>query len=540
MKRNKIVLMLAIVCVAVICVSMLAACDNKEPTATDDSTYTIQYTDESGTHKVEVKNGEAFTFDRVPSKTGYEFVGLFDAKVGGTQYTDNFGASLSAFTDKKNMVLYPQFKPNEYTVILDYQGAQVTGSRQFTVEYDSSLPELPKNVVLEHKVFVGWYTKPNCEGVQVADGYGLVPRVSIINEQNFNLTEKYIYLYAGFSAEKFSVTFCFKEGMNTEVVQADYGTPISQIVPKTRVDGKAPLSWSKTKDGEVFNGTITDDIVLYAVEYAPIIDFDANGGSDVASLVARANSEIQLPTPTKADYAFVGWHTVGGVKFDSTTMPQDSIQLIAKWNPMIVFDERGGEDVNDISGQYGSTVTLPQTSKDGYVFAGWYTEQGDVYTSTTMPKTSVKLIAKYYKVCKKTIVQIAENSTKESSIVTPTLDYYVDKTTFVYPYIKLDLGDIYQLGVRSVKLTIHYSAKSKNGQSATMYWYSQNQASDAYKVWQYTDPVVEAWSSFEHTTEMDISNGTLYAALCSGKYLEYVKWTNMWFEIEYPDTSQLF
>lgn len=532
--------MLAIVCVAVICVSMLAACDNKEPTATDDSTYTIQYTDESGTHKVEVKNGEAFTFDRVPSKTGYEFVGLFDAKVGGTQYTDNFGASLSAFTDKKNVVLYPQFKPNEYTVILDYQGAQVTGSRQFTVEYDSSLPELPKNVVLEHKVFVGWYTKPNCEGVQVADGYGLVPRVSIINEQNFNLTEKYIYLYAGFSAEKFSVTFCFKEGMNTEVVQADYGTPISQIVPKTRVDGKAPLSWSKTKDGEVFNGTITDDIVLYAVEYAPIIDFDANGGSDVASLVARANSEIQLPTPTKADYAFAGWHTVGGVKFDSTTMPQDSIQLIAKWNPMIVFDERGGEDVNDISGQYGSTVTLPQTSKDGYVFAGWYTEQGDVYTSTTMPKTSVKLIAKYYKVCKKTIVQIAENSTKESSIVTPTLDYYVDKTTFVYPYIKLDLGDIYQLGVRSVKLTIHYSAKSKNGQSATMYWYSQNQASDAYKVWQYTDPVVEAWSSFEHTTEMDISNGTLYAALCSGKYLEYVKWTNMWFEIEYPDTSQLF
>lgn len=540
MKRNKIVLMLAIVCVAVICVSMLAACDNKEPTATDDSTYTIQYTDESGTYKVEVKNGEAFTFDRVPSKTGYEFVGLFDAKVGGTQYTDNFGASLSAFTDKKNVVLYPQFKPNEYTVILDYQGAQVTGSRQFTVEYDSSLPELPKNVVLEHKVFVGWYTKPNCEGVQVADGYGLVPRVSIINEQNFNLTEKYIYLYAGFSAEKFSVTFCFKEGMNTEVVQADYGTPISQIVPKTRVDGKAPLSWSKTKDGEVFNGTITDDIVLYAVEYAPIIDFDANDGSDVASLVARANSEIQLPTPTKADYAFAGWHTVGGVKFDSTTMPQDSIQLIAKWNPMIVFDERGGEDVNDISGQYGSTVTLPQTSKDGYVFAGWYTEQGDVYTSTTMPKTSVKLIAKYYKVCKKTIVQIAENSTKESSIVTPTLDYYVDKTTFVYPYIKLDLGDIYQLGVRSVKLTIHYSAKSKNGQSATMYWYSQNQASDAYKVWQYTDPVVEAWSSFEHTTEMDISNGTLYAALCSGKYLEYVKWTNMWFEIEYPDTSQLF
>ena len=159
------------------------------------------------------------------------------------------------------------------------------------------------------------------------------------------------------------------------------------------------------------------------------------------------------------------------------------MKLIAKWNPMIVFDERGGKEVNDISDVAGSKVTLPETEKDGYIFAGWYTEQGNIYTSTSMPSDSIKLFAKYYKVRKKTVVAIAENSTKESSIVTPTLDYYVDRTTFVYPNIKLDLGDIYQLGVRNVKLTIHYSAKSKNGQSATMYWYSQNQVSDAYKVW---------------------------------------------------------
>ena len=117
--------------------------------------YVIQYTDDSGTYKLTVTDGMPFTLDVVPTKEGYKFIGLFDAEVGGTQYVSASGASLAPFTDGKNMVLFPQFKANDYSVILDYQGAQVPGQREFTVAYGDRLPELPVNLQGAHKTFVG-------------------------------------------------------------------------------------------------------------------------------------------------------------------------------------------------------------------------------------------------------------------------------------------------------------------------------------------------------------------------------------------------
>lgn len=548
MKKNKAILVLLLLFTLTI---SLVACvkdgnDGDKTTGETQTSFVIQYTDDTGTFNISVEDGQPYAMSAVPYREGYDFVGLFDSEVGGTQYVNSKGSSVSVFTDKKNIVLFPRFEAKKFTVVLDYQGAAVNGAREIEVSYDAKIKDLPTGLYMKDKDFMGWYTQPNREGAQIADAYGVIPTMSLVNSTNFDLSDPngYIRLYAGFRGELHTVTFNFEENLPAEEIEVEHGTAISKVVTETRVNNKAVITWSKqpndTAKESVFNGKVTEDMVLYACEYAPVIDFDANGGKDEASIVAKAGSAIQLPVPVRTNYVFAGWYTAGGARFNATTMPSDSVKLIAKWNPMIVFDERGGKEVNDISDVGGSKVTLPETEKDGYIFAGWYTEQGNIYTSTSMPSDSIKLFAKYYKVRKKTVVAIAENSTKESSIVTPTLDYYVDRTTFVYPNIKLDLGDIYQLGVRNVKLTIHYSAKSKNGQSATMYWYSQNQVSDAYKVWQYTDPVVEAWVSFEHTTDISIENGTLYAALCSGKYLEYVKWTNMWFDVEYPDTTTLY
>ena len=539
--------MLAIVCVAVICVSMLAACDNKEPTATDDSTYTIQYTDESGTYKVEVKNGEAFTFDRVPSKTGYEFVGLFDAKVGGTQYTDNFGASLSAYTDKKNLVLFPQFNAKEYTVVLDYQGAEVTSGRQFTVAYNSKITELPKNLVLENKTFVGWYTKPNCEGVKVADAYGVLPKISDINEKNFDLSSEYIYLYAGFEGEKHTVTLFFEDSngnVDSEEIKVEHGTLVSKIVAKARVNGKAPIAWSKSENGEIFNGKITGETVLYAREYAPVIDFDSNGGKEVTSLVARAGAGITLPTPQRENYVFDGWYTQSGVAVNYTTMPSDGQTLVAKWRAMIVFDERGGTEVDDISEKVGERVTLPTTSKDGYIFAGWYTEQGEAYTSTSMPSDSIKLVAKYYKVQTKKQVLI-KDGTKIGWKTYPPEAPYPLMEDFGY---KLDIEDLFNNGIKSITITAHYRVKYIRSTEHKAYFavYNSSTASEAYKLWQHDDSFDNNdWKSITVTKQnIQLSSSTAYLCLwneyCSSAYGICAMWTDFWLEIEYPDTSQLF
>ena len=299
MKRKFFSVICTVVAMLISCMAFFTGCGNNTPEDTTPKEYTIQYTDDSGTHQITVTAGMPYSLDVVPERTGYTFTGLFDAEVGGTQYISSTGASLSPFTDGKNMVLFPQFKAKDYTVILDYQGAAVTGVRQLAVAYGSSLPELPKNLTGEHKEFAGWYTKTNCDGTQISDEYGLIPVVSVLNETNFDLSGEYVYLYAGFEIEKFTVTCCFETGMDTEDLQVEYGTPANRIVPKTRVNGNAPLTWSKTQGGEVWNGKVEDDMVLYAVEYAPVIELDSNGGNEVNSVVARAGSIIALPTPTK-------------------------------------------------------------------------------------------------------------------------------------------------------------------------------------------------------------------------------------------------
>ncbi len=52
----------------------------------------------------------------------------------------------------------------QFTVILDYQGATVSGDRQFTLDYGAVLPELPKILEISGKKFCGWFTEKNCGG----------------------------------------------------------------------------------------------------------------------------------------------------------------------------------------------------------------------------------------------------------------------------------------------------------------------------------------------------------------------------------------
>ncbi len=198
-------------------------------------THTIQYTTDQGVQQLEVTKGKTYSLTAIPEKTGYTFMGLFDAEVGGTQFVTAAGSSLVPFNEKNDLVLFPQYQAKQYTVVLDYQGAAVTGDRQVAVSYGQTIPELPKNVTLEHKTFSGWYTQEGGKGIKVADAYGVVPVVSVVNESNFTLNDNgYIYLYAGFNVEQIEVTFHFGEGIKSEEITVDYGTPIEKAVPQTR------------------------------------------------------------------------------------------------------------------------------------------------------------------------------------------------------------------------------------------------------------------------------------------------------------------
>lgn len=549
MKKNKAILVLLLLFTLTV---SLVACvkdgnDGDKTTGETQTSFVIQYTDDTGTFNISVEDGQPYAMSAVPYREGYDFVGLFDSEVGGTQYVNAKGSSVSVFTDKKNIVLFPRFEAKKFTVVLDYQGAAVNGAREIEVSYDAKIKDLPTGLYIKDKDFMGWYTQPNREGAQIADAYGVIPTMSLVNSTNFDLSDPngYIRLYAGFRGELHTVTFNFEENLPAEEIEVEHGTAISKVVTETRVNNKAVITWSKkpndTAKESVFNGKVTEDMVLYACEYAPVIDFDANGGKDEVSIVAKAGSAIQLPAPIRKNYVFAGWYTAGGASFTATTMPSDSVKLIAKWNPMIVFDERGGKEVNDISDVAGSKVTLPETEKDGYIFAGWYTEQGDVYTSTSMPSDSIKLMAKYHKVQTKQIVVISESKTYGFYTYTPQMNYSH----------KIDLSDLYNAGVRTIKLTANYSSRMKARSDkqpeiiTSMSYYTQNTASDAYKVWEYGEVhnYTTEWSNHTRTKTLNLNTDSLYVCYYRNMSITTnygAEVTNFWLEIEYPDTTTLY
>lgn len=548
---KKIILLAVLLCCLAGLMLFVVACNEEESTNPDDNqnvastSYIIQYTDNTGTYNIEVTPGVPYSMPNIPQKEGYEFTGLYDAETGGTQYVNAQGTSLSPFTDNKNIVLFAQFRAKKYTIVLDYQGAAVSDVRELQVAYGSRISTLPTGLVMEHKVFSGWYTEPNKKGVQIADSYGVIPDKSIVSSVNFDLSDPngFIRLYAGFTGEMHTVTFNFEEGMSPEEMSVEHGTPISQVVPITRVNEKAVLVWSKEPNDSdrsaLFTGRVESDIVLYAQEYAPVIDFDANGGEEVTSIVARAGSAISLPAAVRENWQFAGWYTMGNASYTATAMPTDSVKLKAKWLPMLIFDERGGTLVDDIGAEQGTGVTLPATAKDGYIFAGWYTEQGEKYEVTAMPQTSIKLVAKYYQI--KEITKIVIEAGKAFTI---DRNYQVNANEA----LMIDMSDLSAVFGQKIKVSgsmlLKYSGTSAGtSRKMAIDFYSSNVLSEKNLLSRHIFSVNSSeYVKYTFETEWKLSGNCLACFYLPDGYFQLhdAYWSDFWVEIEYPDMSNLY
>ena len=545
----------------ILLVAMLASaagCDDEGEMITEPELYTIQYTDGNGIHRIEVKSGDLYALDSIPEKYGYEFLGLFDAESGGTQYVNAQGSALTSFKDNENLVLFPQFKAKSYTLVLDYQGAEVTGVRKMSTSYNSVIGELPTNLSIENKNFTGWYTAPDKGGVQIADEHGILPDKSIISEDIFDLSDKngFIYLYAGFKYRDCALTLYIGDNTTPEEVSVEWGTHISEVQTETRVDGKAVLTWSKSKNdstlANAFSGKIENDMVLYSAEFAPVIDFNEMGGDAVNAVVNRAGNAITLPTPKRENYTFMGWYDTKGVKFTSTTMPEISMTLSAKWQANIMLNENGGTEVDDITAPVGEKITLPVTERAGYIFAGWYDESGKKYENTAMPESSVILTARYWKVNREIIQIIDASSYKSNGSTVPKIDYSNDCKNSFTDY--LDLTKLYDSGVGKVKIIAHYKSKVPNytEHKTNMAWYSSDTAGDAYLIVKYEDvhKVKGVYDEYVYAVDLVLNTSKVYFCFYNTRNAVYNivgldhhesgYWKDFWVEIEYPDTSVLY
>ena len=107
--------------------------------------------------------------------------------------------------------------------------------------------------------------------------------------------------------------------------------------------------------------------------------------------------------PTKADKVFYNWYTDSSCTtlFDNTQQTTNTT-VYAAWANTITYDVTGGSNLTSptVIVKENSTIgTLPTTSKTGYYFTGWYTEQtgGDKVTTSYTPTTNKTLYAHWIK-----------------------------------------------------------------------------------------------------------------------------------------------
>ena len=116
---------------------------------------------------------------------------------------------------------------------------------------------------------------------------------------------------------------------------------------------------------------------------------------------------ITAPTLTREGYQFNGWD-----KAFPTTMPAENMTITAKWKVnsyTITFDTTGGSEIAPITQDYGTAIVAPaDPTREGYTFIGW-----DMEIPTTMPAENITLKARWKDSEKPTgEIKISENSWK--------------------------------------------------------------------------------------------------------------------------------
>lgn len=84
-------------------------------------------------------------------------------------------------------------------------------------------------------------------------------------------------------------------------------------------------------------------------------------------------------TPTRGTYVFDGWVDESGRNFTATTAVENNMVVYGKWKCVVTLDASGGtvnsKAIDTISVTAGGRTPLPNASRNGYQFAGWFTQK---------------------------------------------------------------------------------------------------------------------------------------------------------------------
>ena len=322
------------------------------------------------------------------SRLGYTFVAWF----GNSGFSGDTVSIVEkgSFGDIK---LYAKFSANKYRIEYDLQGGvnDISNPSVYTVEDETVTLSAPTRV---HYTFGGWFE----------DGK-LVETIDALRLCDIKLVAEWI-------ADKYTITYNLNGGECNDALVTEYTVESADIaLPSLTKKGYAFCGWydNAAFDDKSLNNISSGsygNINLYAkfsvVEYT--ISYDLQGGVNSISNPTKYTIEDQnivLSAPSRECYTFDGWFE-NGTKVESVEVARcENVNLAAKWTAIeysIAYDLDGGICNEELTVKYSvesDDIILPDLSKGGYKFVGWFMGEKKVEKIAKGSYGDLKISAKW-------------------------------------------------------------------------------------------------------------------------------------------------
>lgn len=313
-----------------------------------------------------------------PTKEGYIFLGWMSKD--DVTFKKDYEIPKGTIGD---IELTANYKPISYTI--NYHSAGGKGTMESSkVKYNNRLNLNKNNYSKEGYIFKGWSTEE--EGKVIYSDEAEI----------YNLSSKdgeVIDLYAQWEIIKLNVKYIDLFGVILKEETVNYGNHPNYPADPF-IDGYTFKGWNPTSD-------IVKQDTIYQADYSIndyVIAYDLNVGNsdDVVNIHYNVESEtFTLPIPERVGYTFLGWTGSNGLNPEiEVTILKSSIgdrNYKANWEANIYdvsLNANGGSiAMSNVKVAYNSLYgIIPEPTRIGYTFDGWYYNNDLIDESTVMQK----------------------------------------------------------------------------------------------------------------------------------------------------------
>ncbi len=264
-----------------------------------------------GTASVTATYGQNMPSATMPTRVGYTFKGYYDtnASSGGTQYYTSTGQSATTWNKVGNQTLWARWTANKYTVTLNSQNG-TGGSTSVEATYGSAMPSATMPTRTGY-TFGGYYTGTNGGGTQYYNASGGSTR-------NWDIAEAKT-LYAKWTANTYTVKFNGNGATGGSTDDQEFTYDVAQNLNSNGFERKYTVTYNYNgATGEHSTSSATATATFNGWATSATGDKVYNDKASVSNLATSGNftlyanwtnKSVTLPNPTKIGYTFGGWYT---------------------------------------------------------------------------------------------------------------------------------------------------------------------------------------------------------------------------------------